>query len=99
METSLTRALMADEEWTFFVRFILTVRAPNGRKPINHRLVLDGIFWIARTGAPWRDPPEEFGKTALSFALIIRRRAQKGGSAPGFWPFSRWLHDQDPPPR
>lgn len=22
----------------------------------------DGIFWIARTGAPWRDLPEEFGK-------------------------------------
>jgi len=23
---------------------------------------MDGIFWIARTGAPWRDLPEEFGK-------------------------------------
>jgi transposase len=22
---------------------------------------LDGIFWIARTGAAWRDLPEEFG--------------------------------------
>ena len=53
---------MSDEEWTFFERFILAVRAPNGRKPTNHRLVLDGIFWIARTGAPWRDLPEEFGK-------------------------------------
>ena len=49
---------MSDEEWAFFERFILTVRAVNGRKPTNHRLVLDGIFWIARTGAPWRDLPE-----------------------------------------
>jgi transposase len=24
--------------------------------------VLDGIFWIARMGAPWRDLPAEFGK-------------------------------------
>lgn len=23
---------------------------------------MDDIFWIARTGAPWRDLPEEFGK-------------------------------------
>jgi transposase len=53
---------MSDEEWAFFERFILAVRAPNGRKPTNHRLVLDGNFWIARTGAPWRDLPEEFGK-------------------------------------
>jgi transposase len=22
---------------------------------------LDAIFWILRTGAPWRDVPEEFG--------------------------------------
>lgn len=62
MEISLARDLMSDEEWAFFERFILAVRAPNGRKPINHRLVLDGIFWITRTGAPWRDLPEEFGK-------------------------------------
>ena len=22
---------------------------------------MDGVFWILRTGAPWRDLPEEFG--------------------------------------
>ncbi len=49
---------MPDEEWAFHERFILAVRAPNGRKPLNHRPGLDGIFWIARTGSPWRDLPE-----------------------------------------
>ncbi|MCR8724689.1 IS5 family transposase [Frigidibacter sp. ROC022] len=62
MEISLARDLMSDKEWAFFVRFILTARTPNGRKPANHCLVLDGVFWIARTGAPCRDLPEEFGK-------------------------------------
>ena len=62
METNLARDLMTNKEWAFFERFIHSARAPNGRKPTNHRLVLDGIFWIARTGAPWRDLPEEFGK-------------------------------------
>ncbi len=61
METSLARNLMSGEEWAFFAHFVLTVRAPNGRRPTNHRLVLDGNFWIARTGSPWRDLPEEFG--------------------------------------
>lgn len=63
---------MSDEEWKFFERFILTVRAPNGRKPTNHRLVLDGIFWIARTGSPWRDLPEEFGKWSSVYRQFRR---------------------------
>lgn len=72
METGLARDLMSDEEWGFFEPFILSVRAPNGRKPTNHRRVLDGIFWIARTGAPWRDLPEEFGKWSSVYRQFRR---------------------------
>jgi len=39
-------------------------RIPNrscGRPPRSHRRVLDAVFWLMRTGAPWRDLPEEFG--------------------------------------
>lgn len=72
MEASLARNLMSDEEWAFFERFILAVRAPNGRKPINHRLVLDGVFWTARTGAPWRDLPDEFGKWSSVYRQFRR---------------------------
>ena len=63
---------MSDDEWAFHERFILAVRAPNGRKPANHRLVLDGIFWIARTGSPWRDLPEEFGKWSSVYRQFRR---------------------------
>ncbi len=44
-------------------QFIHAIRHLNGRKPSDHRLALDGVFWIARTGAPWRDLPEEFGSS------------------------------------
>jgi transposase len=77
METSLARDLMSDEEWVFHERFIRAIRAPNGRKPMNHRLVLDGIFWIARTGSPWRDLPEEFGKWSSVYRQF-RRWTQAG---------------------
>lgn len=54
------RGLMSDEEWDFFEPFV-TVRGPkSGRPAKNHRLLLDGVFWIARTGAPWRDLPDFF---------------------------------------
>ncbi|WP_264773853.1 IS5 family transposase [Defluviimonas salinarum] len=72
MDTSLARDLMSDQEWAFFEPFIFAVRAPNGRKPINHRLVLDGIFWIARTGSPWRDLPEELGKWSSVYRRFRR---------------------------
>jgi len=57
----LARCLMSDEEWAVFSPFLTENRAQGGRPPRNHRRTLDGIFWIARTGAPWRDLPEEFG--------------------------------------
>ena len=63
---------MSDGEWAIHERFILSIRAPNGRKPVNHRLVLDGIFWIARTGSPWRDLPEEFGKWSSVYRQFRR---------------------------
>ena len=63
---------MSDEEWAFFERFILDARGPNGRKPNNHRLVLDGIVWVARTGTPWRDLPEEFGKWSSVYRQFRR---------------------------
>ena len=44
----------------------------NGRKPTKHRSVLYGIFWIARTGAPWRDLPEEFGKWSSVYRQFRR---------------------------
>lgn len=55
------RGLMSNEEWGFFEPFVIETGPRRGRPPKNHRRVLDGVFWIARTGAPWRDLPPEFG--------------------------------------
>jgi transposase len=33
---------------------------PGGRWG-DHRQIIDGVFWRARTGAPWRDLPNEYG--------------------------------------
>jgi transposase len=53
---------MTDDEWAIVAPFLTTPSAQGGRPPGNHRRVLDGILWIDRTGAPWRDLPEDFGK-------------------------------------
>lgn len=57
----MVRGLMSDKEWAFFKPFVTVSGPKRGRPADNHRLVLDGVFWIARTGAPWRDLPDRFG--------------------------------------
>ncbi len=52
------RSLMSDDEWALFAPFLT---CSTGRPPAAHRRVLDGVFWITRTGAGWRDLPAEFG--------------------------------------
>lgn len=55
------RGLMTDDEWAIVEPFLTTPSLRGGRPPANHRRVLDGILWICRVGAPWRDLPEAFG--------------------------------------
>ena len=48
----MARDLMSDEEWAFFAPFVIETGPKRGRPPKDHRRVLDGVFWIARTGSP-----------------------------------------------
>jgi transposase len=34
---------------------------PRGVPRVNDLRVLNGIFWVLRSGAPWRDLPENYG--------------------------------------
>jgi transposase len=52
---------LTDEQWEL-VHLILPPRtARTGRPPSDPRQMLNGILWILRTGAPWRDLPERLG--------------------------------------
>ena len=57
----MVRNLMSDAEWAFFEPFVVEKGPRRGRRPRDHRLVLDGVFWIARTGTAWRDLHSDFG--------------------------------------
>ena len=51
---------LASEHWELLKEF-LPKRAGTGRPRADLRAVLNGIFWIVRTGAPWRDLPQRYG--------------------------------------
>jgi transposase len=66
---------MTDDEWAYFEPFL--IHRGGGRPPRNHRRVLDAVFWLMRTGAPWRDLPEGFGNWNSIFRQF-RRWADSG---------------------
>lgn len=68
----MVRGLMSDAEWAFFAPFLVASGGKSGRPPRDHRLILDGVFWIARTGAQWRDLHEFFGKWSTVYRQFRR---------------------------
>lgn len=50
---------LADFEWAALKPTL--PNKPRGVPRVNDRRVLNGIFWVLRSGAPWRDLPEAFG--------------------------------------
>jgi transposase len=52
---------LTDEQWALVEPHVPRSKARTGRPPKDSRLMLDGIFWVLSTGAPWRDLPERFG--------------------------------------
>ncbi|WP_454916395.1 IS5 family transposase [Xanthobacter sediminis] len=71
-EAALLLDLMSDEKWAFFEPFVTTRGPHSGRRPRDRRRVLDGVFWIARTGAQWRDLPNFFGKWSSVYRQFRR---------------------------
>jgi len=53
------RYALTDGEWTF-IRPILPSKS-RGVPRTDDRRVLNGILWVLRSGAPWRDLPERYG--------------------------------------
>ena len=52
---------LADHEWVA-IRLMLPNK-PRGVPRVNDRRVLNGIFWVLRSGAPWRDLPDHLVPT------------------------------------
>jgi transposase len=47
---------------------------PRGVPRVNDRRVLNGIFWVLRSGAPWRDLPDDFGPYTTCHNRFVRWR-------------------------
>jgi transposase len=76
---------LTDYEWTA-IRPMLPNK-PRGVPRVNDRRVLNVIFWVLRSGAPWRDLPGDFGP----YTTCATTASSAGdGQVPGAASWMRW---------
>jgi transposase len=52
---------ISDEVWQKIFIYLPGSNGFRGRPAQDNRLFINAVFWILRTGAPWRDLPPDYG--------------------------------------
>jgi transposase len=65
---------VTNEQWERLAPLLPPQRGRTGRPAHDHRLILNGILWKVRTGAPWRDLPERYGPWSTVHSRFRRWR-------------------------
>lgn len=71
------RLALTDTQWDRIKDFIIGREDQCGSTGADNRMFVEGVLWIARTGAPWRDLPPAFGNWNSVFRRFSRW-SQKG---------------------
>lgn len=78
----MSRYDLTDFEWRVIEP--LLPDKPRGVPRVDDRRVLNGIFWVLRSGAPWRDLPERYGpRTTCSQPLCSLATGRRVGPTDG----------------
>lgn len=57
----MNRGDLTHEQWAWLEPLLPPQKPKTGRPAHDHRPKVNGILWILRPGAPWRDLPERYG--------------------------------------
>jgi len=60
-------AALTEAQWALIEPLLPSRRGRVGRPLHDHRQVLGGILWVARTGCSWREMPEEYGEFTTAY--------------------------------
>ena len=55
------RLNLRDDQWDRIAHLLPGKPGDRGRSAADNRLFFEAVLWMARSGAPWRDLPAEFG--------------------------------------
>ena len=63
---------LTEAQWRRLEPLLPPERPRTGRPNHSHRTILNGILWVLRTGAPWRDLPERYGAVGTVSSRFYR---------------------------
>lgn len=72
----MNRGDLTNEQWEQLEAVLPPQKPHTGRPALDHRQVMNGILWVLRTGSPWRDLPERYGKWTTIYSRFQRWRKQ-----------------------
>ena len=55
------RGELTQQQWERIQPLLPAQKPKTGRPSLSNRQVVNGILWVLRTGAPWRDLPKRYG--------------------------------------
>ena len=73
----MSRGDLSEAEWRLLKDLLPPERGRKNRPALDNRAIVNGILWRIRTGAPWRDVPEKYGKWMTVYQRF-RRWSQAG---------------------
>lgn len=65
---------LTDAQWEHIKPLLPPEKPKTGRPNLEHRVLLNGMIWRAKTGTPWRDLPERYGKWKTVYSRWLRWR-------------------------
>jgi transposase len=65
---------LTDTQWERLQPLLPPQKGSRGRPSLDHRNVINGMLWIDKTGAPWRDMPEQYGSWKTVSSRFYRWR-------------------------
>lgn len=68
----MARGDLSDATWSKIEPLLPDNAGKRGGRFKDHRQVINGILWIIRTGAPWRDMPERYGPYQTCYDRFLR---------------------------
>ena len=78
----LDRLVLRDEQWDRIAGLIIGRPDQRGSTGRDNRMFVEGVLWIVRTGAPWRDLPKCSGSATVFFGGSAVGARKAFGSAP-----------------
>ena len=63
---------LTDEQWERIEPLLPAQKPKTGRPSLDHRQIVNGIIWVLKSGAPWRDLPERYGKVGTVSSRFYR---------------------------